>query len=71
MASISSRASALAHIATPGLQQRALALREEFGELANVCGVRRNGEWRQSFLDLQVIEKAGKHTGIGFGRHGR
>jgi hypothetical protein len=59
------------HIVTPGVQQRAPVLRKEFGELADVGGVRRNGEWRKSLLDFQIIEKMGKHTGIGFGRHQR
>ncbi len=59
----------LAHMVALGIEQRALMLLEESGELPDVGGVGRDREWRQTLLDLQIVEETGKYAGVGFGRH--
>src|SRR5579862_2242549 len=42
---------------------------QKFGKLADIGGISADREWRQPFLDSQVIEKTGEHARIRFRRH--
>ena len=59
----------IAHVFTLGIEQCALVLFQERGELAYVRGVGPDCEWCQALFDFQIIEEAGDYAGIGFGRH--
>src|SRR5258708_19578004 len=58
------------HIAAARREQYAFAFFEELRELVNVGGVGADRKRRQSLLDSEVVEKAGKHARVGFGSHG-
>ena len=50
-------------------EQRPFSIVKKFRELTDVGRVSGNRKPSQTFLDAQVIEKAGKHPRIGFERH--
>src|ERR1700733_3960969 len=59
----------VAHIDAARRQQQALTLFQKFRELAHVGGVSADGKRRQSFLDSQIVEKAGEHARVCFRSH--
>src|SRR6202022_3776308 len=58
-----------ANMVAPGVQQGALLLLQELVKLRNVRRIGRDGQRRQSLLDLQIIEKPANHGRAGVGRH--
>src|SRR6516162_5323224 len=58
-----------ADVAPPRTKKIPLALFQKRSELPNVSVVSRDRKPRQPFLDPKIIEKSGKQTSIGFGRH--
>src|ERR1700748_3444255 len=52
-------------------QQEAFSFFQKSGELSDVRAVSGNRQLCQTFLDLQIVEKSGKHGRVGLRRHTR